>query len=40
MSQAENKVEVSNVSASKVLAADNIAKNDDWTRTNSFFVVW
>jgi hypothetical protein len=39
MSQTENKVEGSNVSVSELPAAENIAKNDDWTRTDSFFVV-
>jgi hypothetical protein len=40
MSQTQNKVEGSNVSISKLLAADNIAKNDDQERADSFFVVW
>ena len=50
MSQTEIKVEVSNVSVinvsvsnvsvSKLLTADSIAKYDDWTERDSFFVVW
>jgi hypothetical protein len=33
-------VSVNNMSVSKLLTADSIAKYDDWTERDSFFVVW